>query len=114
MNPINVNENKPSTSPKSDTKNNPIRPNLADSSINQEKHDLEKSNSKEKEHDQNDETDPEKEYIAGEKEGDFPPDIKMNSSLSEGSEFDTDEGTVGQQAVKEQQAKETFDRNSKH
>lgn len=93
--------------------NNPVRPNLADSSINQEKHDLDTQPDKiEKGNDQ--ENDPEKEYIAGEKEGDFPPDIKMNQSLSEGSEFDTDAGTVGQQAVKDQQSQSKKDLNPNH
>lgn len=110
MNPIN--ENKPSTNPTADNKNKPIRPNLADSSINQNKNDLEKSNSKER--DQDNETDPEKEYIAGEKEGDFPPDIKMKGSLAEGSEFDTDAGTVGQQSIKDDQADSKSENPNQH
>lgn len=36
--------------------------------------------SDQKSHDQETE-DPEHEYIAGEKEGDFPPDVKMNENI---------------------------------
>ena len=69
------NENQKSVNPKSETPNKPVRPNLADSSINQDKNDLDKNNPWQGKNEN--ETDPEKEYIAGEKEGDFPPDIKM-------------------------------------
>ena len=88
------NENQKTTE-KPVTTNSPVRPNLADSSINQQTQDLENTPN---------EHDPEKEYIAGEQEGDFPPDIKMHkntSSLNEGSEYDTDQGTVGQQSIKD-------------
>lgn len=55
-----------------------VRPNLADSSVNQNRQNLNDSDGS-KENENGEEHNPEKEYIAGEKEGDFPPDIKMNS-----------------------------------
>ncbi len=75
LNPQNENQK---SGPSPDTTPNAIRPNLADSSINQNRQNLIDSDDT-KENDNGDEHNPEKEYIAGEKEGDFPPDIKMNS-----------------------------------
>lgn len=96
MNP--QNEKQKSTGQPVNLNVNPVRPNLADSSMNQDIKNLE---------DKPNEHDPEKEYIAGEQEGDFPPDIKMNNSSdtskNQGSEFGSDEGTVGQQSLKDQQ-----------